>query len=233
MFKDSPHRYNSAVYAVQSGNQYSAYVVNQAFIDDTECRNCTKHGFIDDLWTNSNTFDKLGPAECIAAYSTTIQSTRSHVLLVTNDTDFRRSGPTWITDEGVDYTLTRPYELENLINIYFYFRPYFSYTWICSGDPTNRDKVCSELLDELKSAPEWLVGGERCPSPDGCEWTQWSIQYCLSKKQNSGCKLEFSRSIIVIVACLNFGEFLFFSPSFHQDQYFLLCFEASRGCGNL
>jgi hypothetical protein len=217
MFENSLHRYNSAVYAVQSGNQYTAFVANQAFIDDTECRNCSETSLIYNLWANSTTFDKLGPADCIAEYGAAIQPTRSHVLLVTNDTDFRNVRHDW------EFPDLNRHGVKDVANIYLYHEPRISFRWICSGEPTYEKKSCQGLLEKIKSAQQWRVGGKLCPTPSKkasihdekelaalkCETFQWPIQYCLSKKRHTDCKLEFNRNIAVVIICFNFCKYPF------------------------
>jgi hypothetical protein len=69
------------------------FLVNQAFIDDTECRNCTGLDYnsrrtettMGILWSKlrKGSLEKLSADKCVSAYGAIIQSERRNLLVVT------------------------------------------------------------------------------------------------------------------------------------------------------
>lgn len=184
------------------------YLVNQAFLDDTECRNCTTHSEIYHLWTESRqsaTLDKLDSSRCLSEYGVTIQSRRLNLLLVTNEhpasitingSSFYYEGiangtETWINNTNV-YTIYR----FNAVQALDPYETGVTDHWVFSGTIDNKTKV--PALDEFIRAPDtWRVG---------TTGRQWPVEYCLSERAVSHCKLYFNSVVAVIITCLNFCE---------------------------
>jgi hypothetical protein len=205
--------YNSAVYASISTNDYSVYLVNEAFLDDPECRNCTEKYSSDpyyssrykgllSLWDQSrnNSLDRLEPAECIAQYATALQSYRRNVLLVIDSTQsdlppqnrnltyLNNTNTFWVGAfdalDGMD-----PGNAPD------------SYNWICSSLDYDSNSNCANRIGTIKSAPDsWKVGGA-CSS---CNDVLWPVKYCLSERATPRCRLHFSPAIASVVTILNF-----------------------------
>jgi hypothetical protein len=74
---------------------YNVHLVSQAFIDDTDCHNCDRipSNYSGDAIRmmhakmREGTLERLSNADCIRDYAAMIQSTRSNVLLVVDDSD--------------------------------------------------------------------------------------------------------------------------------------------------
>jgi len=190
-------------------------MVSQAFLDDTQCRNCsgipdTADYVLEDLWgkLHMDALEKLEPAECIGQYATSIQTNRRNLLLVASNDHFNQS------ERDTSYTDTSaPGGERNITNPNVYWTQLFnaadaknhataveSYEWICSVIPGKADSDCSTRVEILKGKPTtWHVG-------DG--GFAWPVEYCLSEKAVPRCKLHFQPSIAIVVTILNFCKCL-------------------------
>lgn len=211
-------RYNSAVYPVLSSHDYLVYAVNQAFVDDTECRNCTDGTVISNLWkqSKSNDLEKLMPADCLNEYGIGIQSYRRNLLLVVGD---GISNMTSVDETGMLPYSQRQYDIRvNNTNVYSRYgfdayqamtSPFTPFAWIFTGDnvESSRTRLGSYALGEIKRSPEsWRVGLHCGEFYGYCNI--WPVQYCLSEPAEQVCKLMFSAEISIIVTCLNFCKYL-------------------------
>jgi hypothetical protein len=200
------------------------FLVSQAFVDDTECRNCTNadpDGFHDaattlkSLWSKSQSGSliRLTPGECVAAYGTAIQTKWRNLLIVTADNE-KYSNFTNIL-------LLEDWMAVNNTNVYMGWREDALMNielrdevlgWICSGLTPHQDSQCVDRLGEINSAPQpWVI----CPSciADTCKTCElqrmpsaphWSVDYCLSEPAEPRCQLQFNLVIAVVVTVLNF-----------------------------
>lgn len=221
-------RYNSAVYASVSTNDYSAYVVNGAFLEDERCLDCnwieqesySTPGLhlrpLDEpftMWKRAlnGSLDRLEPWECLTEYATALQSYRGCVLLVTNEVQRNDSWPSQLTQ---------------LNSTHIYWSDIFSsvngtdsslasraWNWICSGldytlrpgfytpDPELR---CTDELGNIRAA---LAGTLYAPIDTRprpwCVGGPWPVKYCLSEPIVPRCRLHFSPVIGKIVTALN------------------------------
>ncbi|KAJ4311882.1 hypothetical protein N0V94_007729 [Neodidymelliopsis sp. IMI 364377] len=225
--------YNSAIYASLSTNSYDAFVVNQAFVDDSECRNCTNAGprvmpdaeILKDLWSKSKngSLDKLDPIDCVKDYATLIQSKRRNVLLVTANDNVDPSQ----LDPAVQPNPSDPWF--NLTNVYqasrfdasqglSYYQNEEALDWICSGLPyVKGSPPCIGRIKEITNpSHKWMVAGE-CGGY--CNHSGRPVDYCLSERAVPHCKLRFNPVIAIIVTVLNiFKAVLMFCVVYLIDE---------------
>jgi hypothetical protein len=163
------------------------------------------------LWRKSRdgSLDRLSASECLTAYGTTVQSARRNLLVVTTD-----------NGHAADRNTSSLYPLNNLsinntnlhlgwdsratdgLNHYLNEDPL---AWICSGIPGKKHKSCQSRLAEVRNAPRsWQVAAANCYASQGfCDRNRWSVDYCLSERVDSRCRLHFSPTIAIIVTSLN------------------------------
>lgn len=88
-----------------------------------------------------------------------------------------------------------------------------AYNWICSG--MQYDSFCANEVDKLKAnVGAWRTGHYCLTSTDYLaaycpEARTFPVQYCLSERAQSHCRLQFDTTIAVIVTVLNAGKFFF------------------------
>jgi hypothetical protein len=77
--------------------------------------------------------------------------------------------------------------------------------WMCSGLPYESSQ-CQSRIGEIPKAPRaWVVLGNSSESTD----YQWPVNYCLSERSDSPCRLYFSPFVAAIVTTLNFCKYQF------------------------
>lgn len=213
------------VYASTSTNSYRVFVVNQNFVDASECHNCTEDAYrgavaydlsqsarfdLHVMWTLSRngSLDRFEPAECLTRYATTLQSDRRNLLLVTEDDQAGLSPPNYnITfSNNTDYFWSSSFSAKsgNDPNV----AP-DSYDWICTGLDLSYSQHCANEVDRIKRSPgNWTM---RAPVPYSREADlTWPISYCLSEKAVSRCRLNFSPAIAAVVTVLNLCKYMVF-----------------------
>ena len=224
------------MYASLPTNSYEMFLVSQAFVDDSECRNCTAAipdaasdaEMLRGLYEKSRngSLERLDAAECVAAYGTLIQSTRRNLLVVTANEDVNL-GPA-----DMIYPPERPYI--NNANWYMIERSVATeglrayariadspVDWICSGLPDPGDSICINELEAIKSGSQAWTLSRRCSGgPEGyCDRYRWPVDYCLSEAAEPRCQLHFNRVIAIIVTVLNFGKSLIMRVFFVQGSF--------------
>lgn len=187
-------------------------MVSEAFLDGTECRNCSSKpvtpGFtLQDLWTKAhdNTLERLEPAQCIDQYATLVQTERRNLLLVASNRHFNQSKPYPLDGypAGVQKSTTmNVYWMQTFAAAAAEDTQYavHSYDWICSAMPTpSSDMIgCSTTVETIKASPtSWHVS-------DVYNGDKWPVEYCLSEKATLLCKLHFNFVIAIVVITLNF-----------------------------
>lgn len=200
------------MYSSISTNDYGVYLVNESFLDDPECRNCTDQRYYSSsyysglallsLWNQSrhNALDKLEPADCIAQYATALQSYRRNVLLVIDSTQPdlppQDSNLTYLNNTNTFWKES----FDSSDGMDPQFAP-DSYKWICSSLDYDSNSNCANRIGVIKSRPDaWKVGGT-CSS---CNDVLWPVHYCLSERATPRCRLHFSPAIASVVTVLNF-----------------------------
>jgi hypothetical protein len=196
---------------------YNVFVVSEEFIKDTECRNCTAADqsviptaeILKDLWRKSRNglLDKLTPADCVDAYSTLIQSTRSNLLVVTarKSPSPRPIAGLYSLDDSyinsTDVYLIRNSDAVERLNQYQGNDPL---AWLCSGLPGKRDIACQMRLGELKDISQpWELSAGCSGDPSYCNQYRWPVSHCLSERPKTLCRLHFSSIVASIVTALN------------------------------
>lgn len=194
-------------------------MATEAFLNDTECRNCTWPE-LEKLWSSSKSpnggldgLDRLETTQCLKEYSVYVQSRRRNLLLVTREDDFVGERNYSKPPDYINYESDKRVENSNIYQTFRFnaemaTRPGFTwehpYAWILSGD--HSDRTPEEALQELERAPQtWKVGSYDY-SPAEPVLLEWPVLYCLSERATPHCKLRFSRVIAIVVTCLNFGE---------------------------
>lgn len=226
--------YNSAVFGSVSSNDYLAFSVSDAFLEDAECRNCTgiadpaitvRYGlYSPNNWNDQNlrdvpsvlsnlhhdykagSLDRLEPLECLNQYATTIQSNRRNVLLVAKKARFpNMEENTFINNSHVHWGMP------------FYSTAAASqteaadaYGWICTGTYSDIEGSCASFLSGLRSTMSAWSIGRNCgiDSRQPCQnSTAYPVEYCLSQPAVPHCRLQFSPAIAIAVTVLNFCKF--------------------------
>jgi hypothetical protein len=148
-------------------------VVNQAFVDDTECRNCTDYRVDNDisadaqmlrrLWdmSHSNLLDRLSSDECLSAYSTPIQSTRRNLLVLTANENIKlpvdRFSDGFPSKTGINTTNLARISHFNAVSGLTPYQEGDAFSWICTGLPSS-DAPCINRIEEIQSAPQpWTI----------------------------------------------------------------------------
>jgi hypothetical protein len=203
------------------------FLVSQAFVDDTECRNCTdarpemikSARMLETLWNKSRngSLKRMSPDECLAAYGTLIQSSWRSLLVVTkNDPSYPELTEEVLEDLSPGINNTNLYQISGFgapTSLGLWQQPL---GWICSGLPKDNSEVrslpCINRLGEIKPASQpWVLSSGCIDGADRCseQWSrliphQWPVDYCLSDPAPSRCQLHFNLAIAVVVTVLNF-----------------------------
>jgi hypothetical protein len=198
-------------------------VVNQAFVDDPECHNCTDtipksasataHAqMLKSLWSMSrnNLLDRLEPDECLSAYGTMIQSTRRNLLFVTANENVKSTvDPTAIGFPRMPYINNTNWALIRHFDATKGLEQYQDpLDWACTGltRAASGETRCINRIEEIRSAPQpWTLSiGCVSGTPGYCDGSRWPISYCLSERAELQCQLHFSPVIAIVVTVLNF-----------------------------
>lgn len=185
--------YNSAIFSTLSAQAYFLFTVDADFlsgssfdINDTNSRgkfHSTSRVSFDEaalrsslnwLQENLSSLTKLDNAACINAYGNDYVSSYGDLLLVSSTKNANNSVLTWDSSSPPDISSETVVTSD-------------TYDWICYGDldsaPCDPDKAAAK-------ADEWVV--QRQP-----------IDYCLSRKNEEHCRLQFSVIIMVVVILCN------------------------------
>ncbi|KAF1928320.1 uncharacterized protein M421DRAFT_63465 [Didymella exigua CBS 183.55] len=204
--------YNSAVYSSTSTNSYAFFLVNEAFLDASECHNCTWYYSassyynshetrlvtLETLWSQSRngSLDRLEPAQCLTDYAKTLQSNRRNLLLVMDNAQASaspRNSNLSYTNNPDTFLYGNFFATDGALPV---FAP-DSYSWICSGLDNDTNTPCANRLGQI-SPDTWTVGGY-----DYGRKYAWPVKYCLSEPAVSRCRLQFTPTIAAIVTVLN------------------------------
>jgi hypothetical protein len=81
-----------------------------------------------------------------------------------------------------------------------------SYKWICSDEhKVGYNTPCSSFINGIQSTPDdWKVGSLDTSSYYFHVTTTYPVDYCLSEKSEPRCKVQFTRTIAIVVTVLNF-----------------------------
>lgn len=193
--------YNSAVFTSISTNQYYVVPVNDAYARGGPLNPSSLLNYSDDIpivltslqdAAVSNTMKKLDNTACIQAYTNDFLSTRSNLLLVTDDKNSTASAqlsdPILVTSyDTVSYL---PKNSDGVTS----FSQNTHTTWSCSPDifgwvcpgPSQCSNPCKDRYQQevLPNASSWAPLGAG------------PISYCLSQETPEHCKLHFSLHVI-------------------------------------
>ena len=190
--------YNSAIFSTISAQAYFYFTVDVDFLTGSsfDLENASRWtaspgrqfinidknaliGSLNYLYHNVSSLTKLDNAACIKAYGNDYVSSYSDLLLVSSMKNAINSFLFWDS--------TSPPVIDSS-----YGKP-DTYNWICSGIPDvweDEYKYFCDLNKALAKADEWIVGKK-------------PIDYCLSRKTEERCKLQFSLIIMVFVIACN------------------------------
>jgi hypothetical protein len=96
---------------------------------------------------NAGTLQMLDPAQCLLEYGANIQSTRRHLLLITNETAVPEVKENTFINGSYVYWAYRFYAndastVETAVR---------AYEWICSGlPPVTGTPICENQIDEIR-----------------------------------------------------------------------------------
>ncbi len=186
--------YNSAVFSSLCTRQYNVFVVSSEFLDEAPFdafsidydSNLTE--LLQDYQNNQTSLVKLENKECVEVYTAPIISTNSDLILVSTYSDSNKSLLYW--DLSQDSQL--------LIGSY-------QSSGICSL-PVLRNCDPSRVI---ANGQDWSIDVSDAQGTDGYTIAvdppvkETSIQYCLSKRVEEHCKLQFSLAIMIIVIICN------------------------------
>jgi hypothetical protein len=214
------------------------FLVSQAFVDDSECRNCTAAipdaasdaEMMRSLYEKSRngSLERLDAAECVSAYGTLIQSTRRNLLVVTANENINSGSTDTIYPPDSPYiNNTNWYMIQRSVateGLRAYARLADSpVDWICSGLPYHTNSICINELEAIKSGSQaWTLSRGCSGGPEGyCDRYRWPVDYCLSEAAEPRCQLHFNRVIAIIVTVLNFCKSLIAHVFFAQGSFFI------------
>ena len=192
-------RYNSAVFEALSANEYNVLIVTEGFLSGAPWSHgsdlSTVYGYapelldtpplphynspartaiVQRLQDNVRALEQLDNAACMKAYQNRLLSARRNLLAVTS---------------------TKPLNSSNLINVLSEVPGSHSDPngWICSflpGQIVNDVRITCDINLAVQHANSWSLGG-------------YNIEYCLSEVVEEHCKLQFSKTIMIVVTVCN------------------------------
>lgn len=209
--------YNSAVFSTLSVSRYQVYIVSTDFVNgapfDLSLGNSRQYYGQGELQgdlvprfqslllyyqQHLSAFTRLENEACIEAYSPSIQSEYSDVILVSSTSNPNKSNSFIDGAFGVESTVLFP--RANVTN-----------TWICFLE--FQDQYSSEFSDTCdisqvkENAQDWQIpcgAPEMDPAiPSESTEITASINYCLTVPAQEQCRLQLSRDIIIIVIVCN------------------------------
>ena len=188
--------YNSAVFSSLAAVDYKVFagspsVVNGDGIDWS--KSMPSYDDLDDIplqrLRNASNWQRLDNRACILAYAQPFVSTRGDLLAITSDLD--ASEPAIVV---TDYDIP-------LGNVAGNGLPY---EWICQYS-TKDDDVC-DTGPLLKNPSSWTL--QNGSYHDIYGFTNYTIDYCLSKSVEEHCRLQFSPVIMLIVIICNLTKMI-------------------------
>ena len=174
--------YNSVVFSSLTNYDYSVFTVDDRLNlpEHLPFFTYTKAQRIEHTWNRlrAGEFDNLTNIDCMAEYATAFQTSRNHVMLVSDPGD-DWDGKSEIFQE----------ELAYLGSSWVADCPPQVYEWIC---PTATcQETCRSLLPEVeRNADDWRPYGYR-------------VKYCLSEPRPQLCRLNFSVYLAAAVLAVN------------------------------
>lgn len=190
--------YNSAIFSTLSAQTYFLFTVDTDFLTGSsfdlenanryspteveQFNNINKNalvGSLNYLYHNISSLTKLDNAACIRAYGNDYVTSYSDLLLVSSTKNSTNSLLSWDSNNSstTDFISDAPY----------------AYDWVCNGNREvwlNEYGYVCDLKKALAKADEWVVGNQ-------------TIDYCLSRKAEEHCKLQFSLIIMIFVITCN------------------------------
>ncbi|KAF6802962.1 hypothetical protein CSOJ01_11236 [Colletotrichum sojae] len=173
--------YNSVVFSSTSANLYTAYIVNERFLTDTNRTDFPENMRTPRMNTMYEAFrdgklERLSLSDCVGDYGAPFQSARGNVLLVKTGEEFPG-----IPEENATMLIAGGMKQNS--------------DWICKDwEPkSNSDEKtpCDDMLPRFKAEPgEWKLHGYR-------------FKECYSQKTEEHCKLLFSSGLCWTVTVLN------------------------------
>lgn len=194
-------RYNSAVFEALSANEYHVLVVTEGFLTGAPWSNGSYNWLseaylpsymakrplpaydspvpvatVKRLQDNIKALERLDNAACMKAYQSRLLSDRRNLLAVTS---------------------AKPVNSSNLLNVMLELPNSDPTGWICSFLPGRANpggtRIACDVNLAVQHADSWKVGGE-------------AIEYCLSETVQEHCKLQFSKTIMVVVIVCNLAK---------------------------
>ncbi|KAH7129593.1 hypothetical protein B0J13DRAFT_139639 [Dactylonectria estremocensis] len=135
-------------------------------------------GAVEDVWdlARSDDLENLTTSQCISVYATAFQTSRQHVILVTDP----GKDPKWQGVPSLKADLVFGSDTDES-----------AYDWICRTKFSPGNSNCRGLLPTIKKeADNWAPFYDR-------------VQYCLSKRVDQHCRLNFSPYLVAIVLVSN------------------------------
>ncbi|KAF6821989.1 hypothetical protein CMUS01_11259 [Colletotrichum musicola] len=174
--------YNSVVFTSTSANLYTAYIVNERFLTDTNRTDFPENMRTPRMNTMYEAYrdgklEHVSLSDCVSDYGAPFQSARGNVLLVKTGDEF----PAGEIEEKATMLISGGMKQNS--------------DWICKDsepDSTSDEKTpCDDMIPRFEAAPEeWTLHGNR-------------FKECYSQKTEEHCKLLFSSGLCWTVTLLN------------------------------
>jgi hypothetical protein len=151
--------------------------------------------------------ERMDQNECLNRYATSIQSNRRSLLLVASDDKFPTAQDNRFINGSHVYWASPFYASDAMSGD----RAADSYQWICSA--LGKQGTCSSNVNEVHNNPSaWRVGNN-CEGTgttiSACNLGTFPVEYCLSQPAEPHCKLQFDKSIAILVTFLNLSKLFF------------------------
>lgn len=179
--------YNAIIFKSLDTQIYNVVVATPAFLRGPAHsygvgvgKNATDITAIEHIQTmfddDRSTFEHLSVRDCIQAYAQPTISGRSDVILITNST--------------LDTTSSTVFYFQHVNS---FERDHLPYSWICRDAPLAATATTTSFCDASRlaqDASKWTIEG-------------WKIEYCLSRRVEQHCKLQFSIYMMAAVIVCN------------------------------
>ena len=190
--------YNSAVFQSLSMNTYGIWLMSEGWIESGNIAGLREDEAnketLDYLSTalSKGALRRLSGAACLDAYSAPFQSTRSHLILVTGQEAKKDTTPFGMAKDHVHFFVD---DMDRCGNTQ-------AYQWMCNQYqriPTGiNDMTCAVMCDELLPRVQADVrNGSWMP------FFELPVEYCYSLPTTEHCKLQVSKSLLIVVTTLN------------------------------
>lgn len=180
------HSYNSVIYVSLPSYRYLVQRIKQSNLDNPIYNIDEGPVYTGILDITQEGFDRLEILDCVNAYAKTIQSARADLILVTTEEDVA-SPNDW------PGPMSKPAQNVTLWNVAVVTANVGNRNplgWMCDQSLSDNG-TCLDIEKLRATAAKGFIGSH-------------PVQYCLSKKMEPDCKIQWNTQIAIIVTVLNF-----------------------------